>query len=654
MNTAYLMRALELVGAGAAAAAAVALFALAPGWLPGDAIVRRLGWGRAALVPVALTFSSAIAALATVPTFLLGGSLDAALVLYVGFALLFGWYGRRALKGRPAASGQREGLIVGAAAGLLALVQGPYMGQTADTFYHLAAVRSLLATGRAMVTDPMYGTVTGVLDPTSGVWHSMLAFWSRALDPAWLWAGLTAVAAAALALALWSLLRRVSGSDRAATIATTAWLVCALYLDLRTAAYPKLGSLAIVYVGIMALLELSEHRSRDALTLAVAAGLAASSVHLGSAELLYVFIAVLLVWLLADAVVSRARGGEWRLTAAGRVLGAGCLVGLAAVPVLLPKLGALAGSDSGGGLTGLRPTMGGLLLRWPGGLVSVQPGSLTGDGPVAFAFAAVLVLLMAAAVFGRARYRELLGGLAVASMPLLLLTDPLSASLLYKVSPYATERVAALLWFTPYVAVAWGLAQAGPETHKRMARWAAVAFVATALAFSWRLIGGTWARIDSGRAGARYPVPITRLADVRYQWGFDTLAKVRRTIGTSYPVVAGDPDTCYYLAGLAPVKVMAVAKSHSPYAIERVSGEERRADAARIMDPTTDNDTRLVILRRWDVEWVVLAPDQGTQGATLASMVGPSAVGGPHGGLFLEAVSGPTLVLLKVRPKDVP
>ncbi|HEX9092460.1 MAG TPA: hypothetical protein VF902_00615, partial [Coriobacteriia bacterium] len=226
MTSAYVGRAVELVFGGALSSVVVALLALGPGALPAWGLGRRMGWGRAAIVPAALAFSSAVAALAAIPTFLMGGSLSVALVVYGVLALMFGWLGWRWGRGRPPLEPDRQGVVLGAAAAILALVQGPYMGQTADTFYHLAAARSLLATGRAMVTDPLYGTAATALDPTSGIWHTMLAWWSRltTLDPAWLWAGLTTVAAGALVLALWSIVRRVSGSDRAATIAAVAWL----------------------------------------------------------------------------------------------------------------------------------------------------------------------------------------------------------------------------------------------------------------------------------------------------------------------------------------------------------------------------------------------------------------------------------------------
>ncbi|HEX9094174.1 MAG TPA: hypothetical protein VF902_09345, partial [Coriobacteriia bacterium] len=427
-----------------------------------------------------------------------------------------------------------------------------------------------------------------------------------------------------------------------------AWLTFALYLDLRMAAYPKLGSLAIVFATILAFLHLSERPSREALALAGAGGFAASSVHLGSAELLYAFVGVFVLLLAVEAIVVRVREHEWMVRPLGRVSAGAVLVGLSALPVVLPKLGSLAGSGAegtGASAVGLPVTMGGSLLRWPGGLVSVQPGSLTGDGPLLFVLAAVLVVLMGAAAFGRSKRREALGGLALACLPLLLLANPLAATVLYRFSPYATERIAGLLWFAPYVAIAWGLAQAGVEARRRAARWLAIAALAAAALFSWRLTAGTWVVLGGGRSGARYPVPVTRLADIRYQWGFEVLTKVRSEIGERYPVVAGDSDAVYYLAGLEPVSVMAVAKSHSPFAAEQASGEERRADTVALMDPTADEDARRTILAKWRVDYVVLMLDRAPQKAAYDSMRAQS-------GVFTEVAASPTFALLKVS--DVP
>jgi hypothetical protein len=140
-------------------------------------------------------------------------------------------------------------------------------------------------------------------------------------------------------------------------------------------------------------------------------------------------------------------------------------------------------------------------------------------------------------------------------------------------------------------------------------------------------------------------VYVTRLKDMRVEWDVRdagsaaslALARVSR----DYPVVAGDPETSYYLAGLARVAVMAAPKSHSPLAVESVSGDQRRADAAELLDPRTTESRRREILRTWDAGYVALWTARPAEAAALESMRSQP--------LFETVALSDTFALLKVR-----
>jgi hypothetical protein len=72
-------------------------------------------------------------------------------------------------------------------------------------------------------------------------------------------------------------------------------------------------------------------------------------------------------------------------------------------------------------------------------------------------------------------------------------------------------------------------------------------------------------------------------------------------------VVAAHEKTSYYLAGLVPVRIIAVRRSHMPLAVEVRSGPKRRYDQAQILNAKVTGAKTLRLLDEYDVTHVVVA-----------------------------------------------
>lgn len=619
----------------------VLAFTVTPGLGMAWGLARRAGWDwptvAASAFAIGMALVSAVALLAHVLgltlTVVLWTSLALALTLTVAGVLL----GRdgAALPVRPQAFA-----IVGAC-GLLALLERPWMAWTSDTFYHLAAARSLLQTGHPLVTDPFYGTALKAMDPTSGVWHTMLALWSKTtgIDVIWFWPGAGAVGAAMVVLGFWLVARAVARTDAAATIATAAFVVTSIYLDFRPFTNPGKVALSVAFVAIVAIVTLARTPSWPAAALALAAGFATFSIHLASAELITVFAAVLCFWLAVATVVTRVRTGTWRWRPLAAALGTSVVMGLMALPVVLPKAGAVSGSSL---TTSAIPTVGGQIVFIIPKVMVVQPGAMIGGGAGLFYLA--IVLAVAAAVSAlRDDEPAALPALALVGMPAFLLLDPPVTTALLSWSYFFTARIAALLRFTPFAGVAWGLSRAEDTRWRRSVAIVSMVAVAVALLVSLPYLRAVFdSRVSNFRLGERYSVPVSRRVDQRDLWNRDALRQVQAKVGDGYPVVAADPETGYYLAGLMPVAIIAAPPSHTPFTIEKLDGAERQADAKAVSDPATSPGARRMLLRKWDARWLLVSPSTSKRTQLLDALYTEKDA-------LTPVVITPTLVLFEVR-----
>ena len=640
------------------AAAKIIVAAILPGLPLAWGIVRRAKWDPLAILPLSFAATLAFAGLVGVTGRMMGFDLALASWLFIGVATLSGvggvWYGLRAPTDAPATSdtvaapSRRirfgwQGLVLGTIAGATALWQHPWIAFTTDTFYHLAAVRSLIATGRTMVTDPMHGTDATALDATSGLYHTWLAMVARvAAEPVeLLLVGATALGAAMVIWAMWVLAERVSGSPWAATFATTGFAVFSLYSDFRMFGYPNRLSLALVFIALLALMDLAEENYRPAAIALGVSGFAVLGVHMGSAAFVGVVAAMFVLWWAVWGVVNRKEEGAFKpfLRLAIPLL----ILLLVASPVIVSKLPSVLSSEIFTGDIPLKARETALLFITDSILV-VRPGVFVGGGAVAF-WATLGAAVLAGIGAFRFRRREDLPIVALLGVPALLLFNPPVTSLAVAVTYYTFARVALLLGFIPWLALAWVSAEAFRSAGKRrvIVGLLAVAIVLSEAIVMWGPTKVTWVRVeDQMRVGESYTVFESREADVRNGWG-DALWDVKVALGDGYPRVAADPETGYYLAGLAPVSIVAAPRSHSPLVVELVDGPARREDMGRLTDPATSEEDRRTILERYEADYVVLSPGTGNDALAYESMLQQSD-------LFEIVVDTRRLVLFRVVP----
>jgi hypothetical protein len=579
---------------------------------------RRARWDVSTILMAAFAFG--VAAISAVALFAHYVGLTLDFVLWTALAASAGlWAAGWFLgKGRDMPQLTWQGLALALSAGLLGVLERPWMSYTADTFYHLAAARSLLQFDRPLVTDPFLGTASRVLDPTSGIWHTMLALMSRVtgIDVIWFWPGGLAVSAFFVVLSFWVLARRVSRTDIAATAGTVAYVVFAWYLDFRQFPQPNRVSIALALAAIVGVLMLAKKPSWPAAILAVSASFATFSMHLASAELIVFVLAFIVFWLGVAALVRRLRTGKWGASgflATGGVALA-CLV--TALPVVLPKAGIVSASNV---VEYNAERYSGAVFS-VGPLSAVRPGGLIGGGEALFWFAAVIAVLAAVVAF-REDDTDAWITLAIVGLPAMVLLNPLVATLMLKYGYYLTMRVALLLRFTPYVGVAWALSRPRAWRWRTQAVALGVAMLIAAALPSQRSFAVVFDPRVVGRVlGEGHAFPVTRFQDQRDKWGRDALKRVAAAVDARYPVVASDPDTSYYAVGLVPVAAVTVKASHLPFAIPQGEANARAADMSLLMNASTSESARRAVLDRRHADYVLVSPQTPDRERVAASM----------------------------------
>ncbi len=622
------------VGYSLAALVAVAAMVL-PGLGVAWGLGRRAGWDLATVVGASFAFEMGVIGVVALAAYYLGLTLDVVLVLSVtvlAAATVVGVYVGRGGKLADASPGAFALALLAAAGGV---IERPWFGQ-ADTFYHLAAVRSLLVTGRPMVTDPFYRLATLPLDPTTGVWHTELAVICRVtgLDVMWLWPGAVAAGAAMTVLGFWVLCRAVSRSNTAATVATVAFGTFGLMLDMRWFAYPNRMSLALVFLTLAAVVDLMERpRSADA-ALLVAAGFSAVSLHLAAAGEVALACVLLLLLLVVAGIVEHARGVAWDRRPLFALLGMGTVLAVLAAADVLPKAGTVAASSlvSYDGNAVFQK-----LFHLPGGLLVANPSMIGPTGWAIVIFGGVLAVLAGRVAF-RDGDRRSLAAAGLGALPAFLLLDPPLSSPLLHASPYLTFRIAILLPFTVFVAAAWGLSR---FFEWRTGARTGVVVSAVGIALVAVLAAASLQQAFFQVNEYFLAIPTSRVRDIRLQWGPDVVARMAAVFGNSYPIVAGDTNTEYNLAGVLPVAVVAVPSKHSPFAVEEQDGERRRADVEELMSPTATKAERRAILDRRRADYVIVPLYDPKSAAPLAQMRAEKD-------LFQPVVDSPTIVLFRV------
>lgn len=622
------------------AALLVVTFVLASGLAMSVAVARRLRLGWPAAIAGAFAVSSALAAAVALAGSLVGAPLEAGVAAFTLASAALTWWGTRLMRGQPALELDAPGLAIGGLAAFFALFERPWFKISADSFYHVAAARSLLTRDALVVTDPFHGTGITVPDPSSGVLHTMMAFVARltGMDMAALFSGWTVLGALVLALAFHALARRVTPVRWAAAVATAGYLVAGWYLDFRAAGYPNRVSIALILLGVLALTEAFEKPSVVAATAVATVLVATSAMHVGNAEFLFIAGAAVALMVALDALAGRRIAGAWKLDGVVAVLGGLVAGAVASLPFLLPKFGVVSASS----MVGTSETVSTAGLVHLGPLVVADPGALFQGGALAFALTTALAGWAAFAGIVR-RDRVATCALAVAALPALVLTDPPVTTLAVTWSSYNFARIAALLGFTAYVAAAWGL---GRWREGRAGGWGAAAgavLLAATLVVSTPYLLTAWTSHKEGkRPGMSVPVWDSRNRDIRRIWGEHDVARLRVLLGQGYPVVAADEGTGYYLSALVSVRLLAAPASHSPLAVEVAQGAERRAAVYEILDQFSTEAERRAVLDRWGVDYVFLWTSRPREYAAALSMRDQPA-------LFEEVGIDRRLVVFRVR-----
>ena len=637
----------------------VAACFLAPGLVPALALARRLRLRADETLLASFAITTAVAGASALVCYYLRLPLWSAAVITLAAAAGLGWRFRDGLAARPRVA-PATGLWFALAAWAVSLAEGTWFAFGSDAFYHVAAVRTLVDRGLPVVTDPLYGTSTRVLDVATGAWHSMLAMVglvTRVPADA-LWAGLSPFVTAMLVLGFFALARRISGRTWAAAVATAVWAVAVLLLDFRLLVMPQTGALVFIFVMMLGLLELAGDATPAAMWLAVSGGVAAVLTHLGVGELAFLVLGVACAATLLFARNElKAADVPWVRAATPILRTAAIVAAIVAMP-LAQRLWTVAHSW----VLAFQPSY----LREYAVVVPVlgvmpqlawAPGRAESwYGWPLIAIAVVLTLALDVLLAGMAldawRSRDLRRFVATgfAGFAFLLLRMPLLSWLLSLVAAYMTVRLLLLVAFAPYLVLAWALAQPR-DTSRGPGRWRTwlrpLAIVVSALAVVTAVPGVSATFVDRPstiRRGQGASVATMWRRDVRYEWGDDAVARVRAELGGRYPLVASDLTSGYELAAVEPMAAVAVPGPHSPFFLETAGreGKRRRSDMNRLMRPAASEAVRRRVLERYRPEYVAVSSDTPRYSLVLMGLRRQS-------GLFEPVVVTPRLVLFRVR-----
>lgn len=482
----------------------------------------------------------------------------------------------------------RAVLAIGVGGALSALYSGPWLSATADSFYHLDAIRSILAHGTALPQQIFFSTPAPKPDPTSGTWHLALALVSNlsGQDPLAVWRVMTVALPPLMALALFTLALAITRSSLAALIATALYLVLGLNFDFRDAAYPNQFGNILAWLALAFLLRFVDNGSRRELVLAALIAFAASATH----PVLGPFLLAASVGGLAATVLVRSH--SWR-----RLAVAALVIGAATLPILIVDTSTVYATAPYAPMATTLP----LPLRvvhhpwtwvWPSNWYD-NPGTILGT-----AFAVILVRLWRAGEVGAGLVLAVLVAIpAVALTPLLATT-------------YSGQYLLARMSFVlhPLAWVAWG--------------WA-IALAIGAMRGRWMVPAGAVLLISAVAAGVAfnygpyvlYRLPASspsslgysRATDLTVAWK-DRLAAIDKLPRSS--VLLAEPRMAYEVAGLTGIEVVAIPYAHTPAQILGGDAAPRRVDATDAVQGRLDSASLAGVIEHYGVTDVLVDMDR--------------------------------------------
>jgi len=497
-----------------------------------------------------------------------------------------------------------QGLALATVAAVAAAVQQPWWFGTPDGLFHIAATRSLLATGRPIVTDPFFGTSSNLPDSTAGMWNTVQAVVVKTMgvDPASAYLGLTASAAFVVVLAFWVLAYEVGASRWSATWATLAYFCFAWYTDFRTFAYPNKVSIALAFVTIALFVRLATRPQRPIVIAAGISGFATLAVHLASGELVLlcggaIAITLGLVAFMRRDAEAKSRGRKGAIA----VLSALGLAVLLELPTLYPRVAALRGSTVIGQDSFLYA--GEDLHRLALGIRVVVPGGFGFGGAWLF-WLTFAIGVAAIVVLVKSDSPRTAAALPLIGLVHMITLFPLMSTPALWFSSYMVARMVELLRCSPYIALAWAWGRL-PGQMRPWTRALGAALVIAAIATQWGYIVSTyWQGEGWQRRGHIFSVADAQERDIRKAWGFDALFSMREIFGDEYPLVIAEPLTGYHLMGLEDIAVVASLPTHTPVFMPRDEVDQRQTDMAWFFNEHATNEDRAEMLETYPARYV--------------------------------------------------
>jgi hypothetical protein len=497
----------------------------------------------------------------------------------------------------------------------ISVVTGPWLGQSADSFYHMAAALRLLQENRAIPQDVYFGVPMQWPDATSGTLHVALAWLSLlgGIVPAW--KALAIFGSAFLALAFANFAREATRSASSALIGAWLYFLISLYFDMRDMAYPDRIGQALGWLCLVFFLRFARaprvavtgpsrfpawargHQWRELVPMCLL-GFASGSVYPGMAPLIVIVVLATFGFALLAALWRR----DLRSLTPLAIACAAML--LFVVPVLIIRLlSALPTPGLDATLATYSPRLRVIVFH---GYPFVDPRFWT--GPLVS-----ITTVGTACLLGRARRWWLDGDPGAALMWGGLLFVPAVAVTPVVVNSaneiYALARIAFLLTPLLFVPLGWELSRLpGLATFirgRKASLAAGVPVVAAVLLIATttgvvadRLVTGVLP-IYVGNGGRS--ITVTHQQNLPRVWA-DRL----KAIDAAGPgaILAG-LETSYELAGLTGRTIVSVPRGHTPYEDEARDGALRRGDVTDALKPEADPTDLISVLLRYHVTLVM-------------------------------------------------
>jgi hypothetical protein len=474
------------------------------------------------------------------------------------------------------------------AAALSALYSGFWLSATADSFYHLTAVRSILEHGTTLPKEVFFSEPVPAPDPTSGAWHLAVALVANlsGQDPLTVWRVMTVALAPLMILGFFTLALSIIRSGVPALIACALYVVLALAFDFRNVANPNQFGDVLAWLALAFAFRFVDSGARRELVVAVPIAFAASAVH----GALSPFLLVALAGAVGAAIV--VRSPSWR-----RLAIAAAVVSAAAIPLLVVDASTLAASVPYAAKAVRSPLPFHVIHHpwswiWPANWYD-NPATVLGT-----AFAVSLVRLWRAGEAGAA--------LVIAAMlviPVAAVT-PLFATT-YS-GQYLFARVAFVLQPLAWLAWGWGIALAIGALRGRLKVPAIAVLVVSLVAIVPSLYVGPYARV-AFPASSNRSFAASRNTDLTVVWR-DRLAAIGMLPQSA--VLLAEPRMAYELAGLTGREVVAVPLTHTPAQIEVRDGPRRRADALDATQGRLDSASLAGVIEHYGVTNVIVDTDR--------------------------------------------